>query len=101
MKIYVLVFVLISVEPSEAFLDFIQEVLKCLQPAIGELNLVDDFHISVSRTFPIRHHWIDPLATSLRDGILNVYRSASFTYDQLQLTQGTQLFATGALLLEL
>jgi hypothetical protein len=29
----------------------------------------DEFHLSLSRTFPIRHHWIDPLTTSLRTQI--------------------------------
>ncbi|XP_064641539.1 U6 snRNA phosphodiesterase 1-like [Lineus longissimus] len=64
--------VYIPVEGGASFECFLQEVIECVQPTLGEMKPVDDFHISVSRTFPIRHHWIDPLTTSLRDCILNI-----------------------------
>lgn len=35
----------------------------------GELHMLEDVHISLSRTLPIRHHWIEPLVGSLKNHI--------------------------------
>ena len=39
-------------------------ILQVLSPL--EFKEVDDFHVSLSRTFVARHHWIEPLAMSLK-----------------------------------
>ena len=45
--------------------------LKRVWPAeASELHVDDlgDIHVSISRTVPIRHHWIDPLKEFLQRG---------------------------------
>ena len=48
-------------EPLSELADDVIDVLKHL-----DFKRVDDFHISLSRTFVLRHHWIEPLAASLK-----------------------------------
>lgn len=40
-------------------------LVKCLR-LTNDFQMVDHFHISLSRTFVMRHHWIDPMVESLR-----------------------------------
>ncbi len=35
--------------------------------SVGEFKHHDDLHVSLSRTFVIRHHWINPLLAVLKD----------------------------------
>lgn len=44
----------------------------------------DDFHISVSRTVVLGHHWIEPLTDSLRER-LNSERSFQVVFDKVTL----------------
>ena len=34
----------------------------------------DELHVSVSRTVPIRHYWIEPIVQQLRNGFSTVHR---------------------------
>lgn len=47
--------------------DDFDEFMKGLLDILGvDWSAVDDYHISLSRTFPIRYHWIDGLYNSLK-----------------------------------
>lgn len=58
-------YVYIPVSPDKRLQAFLKELLLCLQPL--NFQLIDDPHISLSRTVCIRHHWIEPLTESLKD----------------------------------
>jgi len=57
--------VYIEVEWNSHFFEFVSRVLEELRPL--EFHALPEFHISLSRTVAIRHHWIEPLVDSLRD----------------------------------
>lgn len=58
-------YVYIPVRYPDLYLDLADELMEMLK----DLNFtpVDHFHLSVSRTVVIRHHWIDSLMDSLRE----------------------------------
>lgn len=53
----------IPYEADEEFLDLINQLFLCLQPL--EFQLMKEFHLSLSRTVYIRHHWIQLLTQSI------------------------------------
>ena len=44
--------------------DMIDDLLDCLRPL--DFHVMEDFHVSLSRTVSIRHHWIQSLVDSLQ-----------------------------------
>ncbi|XP_029465124.1 U6 snRNA phosphodiesterase isoform X2 [Rhinatrema bivittatum] len=61
-------------EAKEEFFDLL-DLLVCHTRTYG-LSLVrmEEFHISLSQTVVLRHHWINPFVQSLRDRLLSVHR---------------------------
>ncbi|KAH9490105.1 poly(U)-specific 3'-to-5' RNA exonuclease [Bulinus truncatus] len=53
------------VRQDERFQEFVHSVIQIFEPL--EFKAFPEFHISLSRTVAIRHHWIEPLVTSLRE----------------------------------
>jgi len=50
----------------------IESILLCCKENDVDLTLCDDFHISLSRTVILRHHWIEGFTSSVRKQIENV-----------------------------
>ena len=63
-------FTLFLVDLPETFDLFISYLRKIWSNEDFELHIFDtrDFHVSISRTVPIRHHWIKPLTKLLEHG---------------------------------
>ncbi|XP_013401816.1 U6 snRNA phosphodiesterase isoform X2 [Lingula anatina] len=68
-------YVYIPFNPDEQFLYLINELQACLPGGLN-VKVVDDFHVSLSRTVVLRHHWIDSFVTTLRD---KLHCAVSFT----------------------
>lgn len=54
----------VSYDPDERMIELIDELLICLRPL--EFKPMKEFHLSLSRTVAIRHHWIQPLTDRLQ-----------------------------------
>lgn len=56
----------LAVNPDlqELLSDLSKDIIDLLEPL--PFKAMDDLHISLSRTFAVRHHWIEPLVASLR-----------------------------------
>lgn len=63
---------LISDEADNHLTDMVEELLLCLRPL--EFNMMEEFHMSLSRTVTIRHHWIQSLIDSLQSKISTLSR---------------------------
>lgn len=63
---------LVAVDPDSRLKTFIEELMLCLRPY--KFSVMDDPHISLSRTVCIRHHWIEPLVTSLKKEFQSLQR---------------------------
>ena len=62
----------LSDDPDERMSHMVDEMLRCLRPL--EFHRMEEFHISLSRTVVIRHHWIQPLTDSLQKKFTNASR---------------------------
>ena len=54
--------------------DFHKQMMLLLQsvyPDISTIHLLKEYHISLSQTVPIMHHWIDPLSNAIADNFRN------------------------------
>lgn len=62
-------YVYLPYEPEDVFLELLDE-LRVSAAAHGvSLTLAEEFHVSVSKTVVLRHHWIQPVVQSLRSGL--------------------------------
>ncbi|XP_070575818.1 U6 snRNA phosphodiesterase 1-like [Ptychodera flava] len=75
-------FVYIPVDLGGQFHRLISSLLDCL-PSNLEMQPVDDFHVSLSRTVVIRHHWINGLVESLRENI-GGYHSFQIMFEKIE-----------------
>ena len=67
----------LTVKASVHFESLVVSVVECLSVVISdEVHLIpcDELHMSVSRTVPIRHYWIDPIVQQLRNGLSTLHR---------------------------
>lgn len=55
----------IPYEEDDGFDDLVEQLLLCLRPL--DFKVMDSFHISLSRTVSIRHHWISSLTSTLKN----------------------------------
>lgn len=62
-------YVYIPVVINDEVLDFLEEIIK--QSPV-ELSLVEDFHISVTRTFVLRHHWIRDFTSTISESVVHI-----------------------------
>lgn len=59
------------------FESLVVSVGECLSAVLShEVHMIpcDELHMSVSRTVPIRHYWIDPIVQQLRNVLGTVHR---------------------------
>lgn len=52
-------------EQQDGVKDLATEILKCVPKNIN-LNTTDDFHISLTKTVILRHHWITPFVDTIK-----------------------------------
>lgn len=67
-------YVYTSYEPVEEFPDFVDMLVSKAHKYGVVLTKMEEFHITLSRTVVLRHHWISLFVQSLRDRLLPVYR---------------------------
>ncbi|KAG7473205.1 hypothetical protein MATL_G00093120 [Megalops atlanticus] len=65
-------YVYIPYVPDEGFLELLEEALAGREPA---LTRAEEFHVSLSQTVVLRHHWIRNFVGSLRAGLAACRRS--------------------------
>ncbi|CAG9864653.1 unnamed protein product [Phyllotreta striolata] len=58
-------FVYIPLEQQDGVKDLVNEIIRCAPESIN-LKPVDDFHISLTKTVILRHHWINPFVDSVK-----------------------------------
>lgn len=62
--------------PEEGFLELLDEMTEVAASHSFSLTHTDEFHLSLSKTVVLRHHWIQPFIQSLRTGLTHSRRSA-------------------------
>ncbi|XP_046889183.1 U6 snRNA phosphodiesterase isoform X2 [Hypomesus transpacificus] len=60
--------------PEEEFLELLDEMLALAAAHGVPLSRAQDFHLSMSQTVVLRHHWIQPFIQSLRTGLSDCRR---------------------------
>ena len=58
-----------SVPEADDWEDLTDDLLLSLAP-LAEFKVIEDIHISLSRTVPFKHHWIETIVDSLRQSVL-------------------------------
>ncbi|XP_077982985.1 U6 snRNA phosphodiesterase 1-like isoform X1 [Glandiceps talaboti] len=72
-------YVYIPYNPDEKFHQLISSLLQVV-PSNLDMQTVEDFHISLSRTVILRHHWIDSFIDSVRQRLSN-WPSFTLTFE--------------------
>lgn len=60
--------------PEEEFRELLEELLSAAGACGVGLTPQEEFHLSLSQTVVLRHHWIQPLTQSLRTGLAHCKR---------------------------
>lgn len=63
-----------SYAPEEEFLELLEEMLAVAASHGVSLTRAEDFHLSLSQTVVLRHHWIQPFMQSLRTDLKHCRR---------------------------
>lgn len=66
-----------SDHPEDEFFELLQELISISKAHGVDLSPQEEFHLSLSQTVVLRHHWIQPFTQSLRKGLLNCRRFAT------------------------
>ncbi|KAF4094988.1 U6 snRNA phosphodiesterase 1 isoform X2 [Onychostoma macrolepis] len=56
-------------DPEEAFLELLNEMMEVASAQSIPLTLSEEFHLSLSKTVVLRHHWIQPFIQSIRTSL--------------------------------
>ncbi|KAF4091114.1 hypothetical protein AMELA_G00033270 [Ameiurus melas] len=62
-------YVYLPYDPEDVFLEFLDELQVCAAARGVSLTRAEEFHISLSQTVVLRHHWIQPFVQSLRSAL--------------------------------
>ncbi|KAK2838460.1 hypothetical protein Q7C36_013274 [Tachysurus vachellii] len=62
-------YVYLPYEPEDVFLELLDELRVCAAAHGVTLTRAEEFHISLSQTVILRHHWIQPFVQSLRSAL--------------------------------
>ncbi|RVE72047.1 hypothetical protein OJAV_G00058020 [Oryzias javanicus] len=60
--------------PEEEFEELLEELLSAAASHSVDLTAQEEFHLSLSQTVVLRHHWIQPFMQSLRAGLTHCKR---------------------------
>uniref|UniRef100_A0A673AI89 U6 snRNA phosphodiesterase 1 n=1 Tax=Sphaeramia orbicularis TaxID=375764 RepID=A0A673AI89_9TELE len=67
-------YVYLPYHPVEEFGEFLDELLAAVKTHGVVLTPQEEFHISLSQTVVLRHHWIQPFTQSLKTGLAHCKR---------------------------
>ncbi|KAG5839778.1 U6 snRNA phosphodiesterase [Anguilla anguilla] len=67
-------YVYLPYAPDEGFLDLVGEMMQVVSARGLSLTWAEEFHVSLSQTVVLRHHWIQPFVLSLRKGLASYPR---------------------------
>lgn len=67
-------YVYLPYRPEEEFGELLEELLSAARAGGVVLNLQEEFHLSLSQTVVLRHHWIQPFTQSLKAGLAHYKR---------------------------
>ncbi|XP_029008494.1 U6 snRNA phosphodiesterase 1 isoform X2 [Betta splendens] len=67
-------YVYLPYQPEEEFTELLQELLSTAGACGVVLTPQEEFHISLSQTVVLRHHWIHPFTQSLKSGLVHCKR---------------------------
>lgn len=67
-------YVYLPYHPVEEFGEFLDELLSVVKTQGVVLTPQEEFHISLSQTVVLRHHWIQPFTQSLKAGLAHCKR---------------------------
>lgn len=67
-------YVYLPYHPEEEFMELLEELLSVARAHGVVLSPQEDFHLSLSQTVVLRHHWIQPFTQSLRAGLAHCKR---------------------------
>ncbi|XP_017160932.1 U6 snRNA phosphodiesterase-like [Poecilia reticulata] len=73
-------YVYLPYHPEEEFEELLEELLSTLGAHGPILTQQEEFHLSLSQTVVLRHHWIQPFTQSLQSGLSQCRR---FVYHSL------------------
>lgn len=65
-------------DPEEAFLEVLNEMMVVAAAHGIPLALSEEFHLSLSKTVVLRHHWIQPFIQSIRTGVTHFQKSVLY-----------------------
>ncbi|XP_016375266.1 U6 snRNA phosphodiesterase-like isoform X1 [Sinocyclocheilus rhinocerous] len=100
-------------DPEEAFLELLNEMVVVAAAHGIPLTLSEEFHVSISKTVVLRHHWIQPFIQSIHTGLtqfqkffcladkLRVYSNAEKTSCSCRTFLGMEISTGKTQLLEL
>ncbi|KAL6088766.1 hypothetical protein STEG23_028294, partial [Scotinomys teguina] len=74
----------IPYEAKEEFLELLDMLLPRAQAYVPRLVRMEDFHLSLSQSVVLRHHWIPPFVQMLRDHMASFQRFF-FTANQVKI----------------
>ncbi|XP_039088615.1 U6 snRNA phosphodiesterase isoform X1 [Hyaena hyaena] len=66
--------VYVPYETTEEFLDLLDTLLPCAQTHVPRLVRMEAFHLSLSQSVVLRHHWILPFVQALKDRMASFQR---------------------------
>lgn len=66
--------VYLSYHPEEDFMSLLEEILLLAKARGVVLTPQEEFHLSLSQTVVLRHHWIQPFTQRLRAGLVHCKR---------------------------
>ncbi|XP_068595765.1 U6 snRNA phosphodiesterase 1 isoform X2 [Brachionichthys hirsutus] len=69
-------YVYLQYHPKEDFRELLEELLSVAAACGVVLKQQEEFHLSLSQTVVLRHHWIQPFTQSLRAGLVHYKRFA-------------------------
>ncbi|XP_034061758.1 U6 snRNA phosphodiesterase isoform X2 [Gymnodraco acuticeps] len=67
-------YVYLPYHPEEEFMELLEDLLSFASAHGAVLTLQEEFHLSLSQTVVLRHHWIQPFAQSLKAGLMHCKR---------------------------
>ncbi|XP_028814507.1 U6 snRNA phosphodiesterase 1 isoform X1 [Denticeps clupeoides] len=67
--------------PDDSFPELLEQLVEATRSGGINLTQVEDFHLSLSQTVVLRHHWIQPFIQSLRTSLSQSPRSLSGSFD--------------------
>ncbi|TMS02167.1 U6 snRNA phosphodiesterase, partial [Larimichthys crocea] len=67
-------YVYLPYHPEDEFAELLDELLSVAKARGVVLNPQEEFHLSLSQTVVLRHHWIQPFTQSLKAGLVHCRR---------------------------